>query len=76
MENEENPKTKFTQLLASFSSFLRGHKTFADLLNRAILKLSDVSSGVFRRFQAGRESASTRHSKRYQNVRKLKNWCT
>ena len=32
MENEEKLKTKFAQLLASFSSFLRGHQTFADLL--------------------------------------------
>ncbi len=34
MENgtEEKLKTKFAQLLASFSSFSRGRQTFADLL--------------------------------------------
>ncbi len=32
MENEEKLKTKFAQLLASFSSFLRGRKTYAALL--------------------------------------------
>ncbi len=36
MENEEKLKTKVAQLLASFSLFLRGHQTFADLLNSTL----------------------------------------
>ena len=35
MENKEKPKTNFTQVLASISSFSSDRQTFANLLNQA-----------------------------------------